>query len=76
MEFTYSSSISRFVKRCSMVSAMNTSATLRSTVCSCVKYWFFASCCVMVLPPSTIAPALRSFTRARPVAMTSKPGWA
>ena len=30
----------------------------------------------MVLPPSTMEPALRSFTSALPVAMASKPGWA
>ena len=61
MEFTYSSRISSLVYCFSMAHAMNASAALRVSTFSCVKYRFLASCWVMVLPPSTKAPAHTSF---------------
>ena len=48
---------------------------LRFSVCSCDRKAFFASCCVMVLPPWAMPPLVMFVTMARPMPMGSIPIW-
>jgi hypothetical protein len=62
-----------FVRWSSSENAISISRILRSMLRRGDKYRFFASCCVIVLPPTASRPSPRSFSAASSTAVQSTP---